>query len=496
MPRDGVVSRRLLLASVALSLFVLLDIALFAWLIFRSLSQREIEKVLIETRQEAEAVAAQIAASAERRGDLYTAIAGEQRNLTYIDSILRQRELVRTVEIFNPEGVLVYRGESHESVSEDRTRPLLSDLPELQARGEVDAVLGQEEAREWTLQVPEVEVPIGKLGVLQIGISPEVLGERIGVLRRDLIRQAGVIGAVTLALLVTAYLMVFKQVRRARRLEEQAAEAERLAYIGTLAAGLAHEIRNPLNSLSLNVQMLQEDLARSGVRVASDRLMSLTRSELTRLERLVSDFLAYARPRPPELEEVPATALLERARGMLAGPLAEARGEVETLDETFGARMRVDPGQLDQLLLNVAQNALAACAEAGRPPRLRLAARRQGTTAILEVTDNGVGIPADRVPRIFELFYSTRKGGTGLGLAIVQRIAQNHGGRVDVASAPGSGTTVSVVLPGAFAGAQPPLGQPLVRASKSSGVENCSGSSLPQTSQVTSVSRSPSHSKT
>jgi signal transduction histidine kinase len=448
MAKNRVASRRLLIASIALGVFVLLDIALFGWLIFRSLSQREVEKVLLETREEAEAVAAQIADSAQRNGrDLYTAVASEQETVTYIDSMIHQREIVRQVEIRDPEGVLVYRAKSDGAVIEAHGQGLLPDSPEVQLRGDVTQKTHESK---YTFDVPDIEVPIGDLGMLQIGISPQELGKRITVLRGDLIREASVIGVVTALLLSSAYFIIWLLFRRGRRLEEQAAEAERMAYIGTLASGLAHEIRNPLNSLNLNMQMLEEELGQHGAGHGNGRLMSITRAELSRLERLVTDFLSYARPRPLELEEVPARELLERAREVLAG-LTRSRGaRVEVEDATDGALLRVDAGQINQLLLNLANNALAATEGSGRRPLLRFGARRQGAAAVLEVEDNGAGIAEADREKIFDLFYSTRKGGTGLGLAIVRRIAQNHGGRVEVESRPGAGTTVAVVLPAAL----------------------------------------------
>jgi signal transduction histidine kinase len=446
MAAPRVAPRRLLIASVAFGVFVLLDIALFGWLIFRSLSQREVEKVLLETREEAEAVAAQLAGAAERQGrDLFTAIATERMTVTSIDSLLRQRELVRQVEIRDPNGVLVYTSGSHEAVIEEPGQALLPDSPELRPQGKESETV---EERHETFEVPDIEVPIGKFGTLQIGISPKELAKRITVLRGDLIREASVIGVVTAGLLMSAYLIIWLLYRRGRRLEEQAAEAERMAYIGTLASGLAHEIRNPLNSLNLNMQMLEEELRDGSGAGTSGRLMSITRSELSRLERLVTDFLAYARPRPLELEEIAARDLLERVREVLAGAARTRGARIEIEDSTAGARLRVDGSQINQLLLNLANNALAATAGSARRPVVRLGARRQGAgTAVLEVEDNGVGIAAEDRERIFDLFYSTRKGGTGLGLAIVQRIAQNHHGRVEVASELGRGTTISVVLP-------------------------------------------------
>jgi signal transduction histidine kinase len=153
---------------------------------------------------------------------------------------------------------------------------------------------------------------------------------------------------------------------------------------------------------------------------------------------------------------VPAVELLERVRELLQG---EARGRgvaLEVDDRSGGATLRVDPGQIRQLLLNLAQNALAAVEETVAP-RVVLAAERRSAAVELLVEDNGRGIPAADLERVFDIFYSTRKGGTGLGLAIVDRIARNHGGAVAVESEPGRGTRVRVSLP---AGAPLPVAEP------------------------------------
>ena len=264
---------------------------------------------------------------------------------------------------------------------------------------------------ESSFEVPDIQVPIGNYGQLEIGISATELGRRIEVLRTDLIRQTSVIAIVSMLLLISAYVVVWLVLRRSQRLEVQAAEAERLAYLGTLASGLAHEIRNPLNSLNLNMQMLEEEIDEHGSAPTGKRLLSITRSELSRLERLVSDFLAYAKPRPLELEEVPAARPLERMRELLAGEIQKRQVQVEIDDRSGGARIRIDPAQMSQLLLNLAQNAFAAAEEAGRRPLLKLSAYRQGPAVLLELTDNGIGMTAAEQAKIFELFYSTRKGG-------------------------------------------------------------------------------------
>ena len=454
-------SRRLLIGFLVFGLFVLFDIALFGWLIFRSLSQREIERVLLETRTEAEGLAKQIARRAEKQGkDLYTAVAVERETQTYIDSILREREIVRNVEIHDSNGVLVFEGHSRSRPSPPSGTPTppaspITTSPEMQGVPQVSGVQTQVKETIIPFEVPDIEVPIGdNIGFLRIGLSPVELSKRIEVLRKELFRQAVVIGVVSMALLLTALTAVWILLQRSRRLELQAVEAERMAYIGTLASGLAHEIRNPLNSLNLNMQMLEEEIEEGGSAPTGKRLLAITRSELSRLERLVSDFLAYAKPRPLEMEEMPAVRPLERVREILAGEIQKRGARVEVHDASGGARVRVDPGQINQLLLNLAQNALAATEDTGRTPVLDLSATRHGSMVALSVKDNGCGIPPEERERVFEIFYSTRKGGTGLGLAIVDRIARGHGGRVRVESERGSGTTVTVELPAVAAAEQ------------------------------------------
>jgi signal transduction histidine kinase len=450
------ISRRLLVASLVFGLFVLFDIALFGWLIFRSLSQREVERTLIETRAEAQKLADQIARRAEKEGrDLYTAVAVERETQTYIDQMLHQREIVRRVEIRDKNGMLVYEGRANVRMLEPErggsspsiAPPVLS--PELQRHVEPPRVETKSKETVSTYEVPDIQVPIGDVGLLQIGISGGELSKRIEVLRRDLIRQTAFVAVLTVVLLLSAYAAVWLLLRRSQRLELQAAEAERLAYIGTLASGLAHEIRNPLNSLNLNMQMLEEEIDEHGSAPTGKRLLSITRSEILRLERLVTDFLAYAKPRPLELEEMPAVRPLERVRELLAGEIQKRGAMVEVEDRSGGARVKVDPAQMSQLLLNLAQNSFAAAEEARRRPVLKLSAYRQGTAVCLELEDNGAGMSADEQEKIFDLFYSNRKGGTGLGLAIVERIARAHGGRIGVRSTQGVGTAVIVELPAA-----------------------------------------------
>lgn len=432
-------SRRLLIAAIVFGLFVVFDIVLFGWLIFNSLSQREIEEVLLETRQEAEPVARELAERAQQHdGDLFVVLSVAEETRTYIDNVLSQREIVRRIEIRDREGAVVYGPQWEQQ--DIPTEP--SSVPRVEtgkgSDGLIPGAVGS--------GLDAVEVPIGDVGTLVIGVSEEEVQKRIGILRSDLTRQASLIGGLTIALLVVAFLAIWKLFQRSRRLEEQAHEAERLAYVGTLASGLAHEIRNPLNSLNLNMQMLEEEARESGISKSQQRLLSLTQSELARLERLATDFLSYARPRAVEHDDLAAVEVLDQVRRVLSAE-AEAQGAtISVEDDSQGARISVDPEQMSQLLLNLAKNALAAV-EASSEGRVVMRSLRRDAHVVLEVEDNGHGIADEDQEKVFDLFYSTRKGGTGLGLAVVQRIAEIHGGELEIDSEPEVGTTVRLVLP-------------------------------------------------
>lgn len=441
-PSSSRFQRWFLVASVAFGVFVVFQLGLFSWLILRSLSQREVDRILLSAREEASDLADKLARTAESQDrDLFTAVAISKETQTHIDSVLAQRDIVEQVEVTDRDGIVVFQSRIHTTIPEaDSGFGLRQE----------DLELGDELQREVVESTAtwEVEEQIGDLGFLRIRFDRVELQKRVVELRSDLIRRSAFIAAVTLVMLLSAYLGVWLLLRRARRLEAASAESERLAYIGTLAAGLAHEIRNPLNSLSLNMQMLEEELEESPSKSGSSRrLLAITRNEIQRLEHLATDFLSYARSRPLERKELPAVDLLREAAEVLASEFELWGGRLEVVDSSDGALVSVDPDQLKQLLINLLKNALAATADLSQPALIQLTAHRRAHQVVLEVADNGVGMGSDARERMFDLFFSTRKGGTGLGLSIVQRIAQNHDGELEVESEPGAGARVRLLLP-------------------------------------------------
>ena len=429
--------RRRRMWAAIVGLFVVADLSLFGWLIFRSLSEREVTRIVLEARAEAEELAEGIAGRVEDTGrDLYTAMATASETRSYINRVLVQRDIVDTVEVRTTDGRLVFRDRREETQTAPGERPNL-ESPDLVADT-------------FTREVPydRVEVPVGSIGTFVIGISRAEIEQRLAVLRRDLLRQAAIIAALTVALFVAGYVIYSRLSRQAADAERQAQEAEQMAYVGTLASGLAHEIRSPLNSLNLNMQMLQEEMSEDEPAAAgsSQRLVAITRSEVGRLERLVADFLSYARPADLDLEDTTAAELLGHCSEVVAGKLHARRVVSAIEDRTGDVTFQVDREQVNQMLLNLVDNAVAAMNDCD-DPSLRLEAEVRDGSVVLAVGDNGPGVHEAERERVFDLFHSGRRGGTGLGLAIVRRIANAHGGEARVRDDGRTGATFEVELP-------------------------------------------------
>ncbi|MCP3143988.1 two-component system sensor histidine kinase NtrB [Pyxidicoccus xibeiensis] len=243
-----------------------------------------------------------------------------------------------------------------------------------------------------------------------------------------------------------ALLIVFQDLTELRRMEDGLRRADRLAALGTMSAQLAHEIRNPLAAMKGSAQLLGQDRTADAATV---KLTGVLVREADRLSRLVEDFLRFARPPTPSRREVRLDQLVAETMEMLRGdPLArDVRLEVGTGEAPVD--VRVDPDQLQQVLLNLARNALQATGAQGL---VRVEVARSDGEVVLKVWNSGAPIPRTDLPRLFEPFFTTREGGTGLGLASAHSIIRAHGGDIRVHSEEGAGTEFAVILPVQAAG--------------------------------------------
>lgn len=237
-------------------------------------------------------------------------------------------------------------------------------------------------------------------------------------------------------------ILIFQNLTELKKLEGEVRLKEKLAAVGELAAGIAHEIRNPLASISGSVQVLRG----AAVPGSSDRrLMDIVVNESQRLSSILEDFLRYVRPRERAVESVDAPAALRDVLTLLrhseeTTPLH--RIELDVPPEPFA--IAADPGQLRQIFWNVARNAIAAMPSGGT---LRVSTAVEGRFWFAILRDEGRGMTPEERDRLFTPFAHSFRDGTGLGLAIVYRIVEEHGGTIRVDTAPGRGTTIAIGLP-------------------------------------------------
>ncbi len=222
--------------------------------------------------------------------------------------------------------------------------------------------------------------------------------------------------------------------------DERSRQNERLAAIGTLAAGLAHEIRNPLNGAQLHVSFLKRAIKRKSSEQEMLEATDVVGDEITRLANLVTEFLDFARPRPPDLKPTSLVKALEHACSLVQASAKAAGVELACDVPSSDVEFPADAAKLTQVLLNLLNNAIEAGGKA-----VRIRGRRGPRQVFIDVEDDGAGLPGSEAP-IFDAFYSTKEGGTGLGLAITHRIVTDHRGTIDVSSRPGK-TSFHVALP-------------------------------------------------
>ena len=233
----------------------------------------------------------------------------------------------------------------------------------------------------------------------------------------------------------------FQDLTELRRMEVAMQRAERLAAVGRLAAGIAHEIRNPLAAISGSIELLSQTVQADGAK-ENRELMSIVIREVDRLNGLITELLEFARPRALEPQRLDVGATMAEMLKVFENDKRLGETPVELVADA-GVLVDADPGQLRQVVWNLLRN--AAEAAPGQP--INIEVRAEGDRAALTIRDRGPGIAPEHRPRIFEPFFSTKEKGTGLGLATVHRIIDEHRGAVELECPQSGGTAVTVRLP-------------------------------------------------
>lgn len=241
-----------------------------------------------------------------------------------------------------------------------------------------------------------------------------------------------------------------QQVQQIEQSERQLMQAAKLASLGELVSGVAHEINNPLGVILSRTEYQQELVKQDAARDELAEDLGVINRQAHRITRIVQDLLSFARPHPMELQRITPTDVIRRPLALAAAHLRDARVQPSVELPADLPTIWADPDRLQQVFINLINNAVDAMPDGGE---LRIRARKQENHVLLSMADTGVGIPEENLKRVFDPFFSTKEGkGTGLGLSISYGIVRDHGGRIWAESQPGQGSTFFISLPAEVGG--------------------------------------------
>jgi two-component system, sporulation sensor kinase E len=242
------------------------------------------------------------------------------------------------------------------------------------------------------------------------------------------------------------HVMILRDITESRRTAQQTIESERLNALRLLAAGVAHEIGNPLNSLHIHLQLMERSVQKlqDGEKAALEQSIDVARSEVNRLDSIVTQFLKAIRPSRPQLRPENVNTIVEEAVRFFTPELQDREIVVEQELRSDVPLLQLDRDQMKQAFYNVIKNSLEAMHRHGR---LRIRTDLDDRHVIVRFVDTGGGMSAENLSRVYQPYFTTKPSGSGLGLLIVRRIVREHGGELSIESSQGRGFTLTIRLP-------------------------------------------------
>ena len=284
-------------------------------------------------------------------------------------------------------------------------------------------------------------------GVVRLGLDREGMDRIIQENRRNIFIFMAVVVLITLLSMWILYRNQNKHLAGIIEIERRLEKAERLSALGHLAAGVAHEIRNPLNAISMASQRLKREYVPADDEKSREfhTLAGVIRDEIRRLNGIIEEFLTFSKSRRLELHEYPVTDVLQKIVNLMREEAASKGITMETRFSDSPAIIPMDVDKLQQAFLNFIKNAMESISGEGS---IVIAVEPSGKDRIsVKISDTGCGMTSEEVERIFNPEYTTKEKGLGLGLPLAHEIVRGHGGEIRVFSGPGSGTTFEIILP-------------------------------------------------
>jgi signal transduction histidine kinase len=357
-----------------------------------------------------------------------------------IDELGRQPE-IEHVAWLDKNGKILAHTDSRLINQLDKQAPIIA----IQANQEpFGHIVEQGEGKRHYDVVKPITVNGSNMGVLEIGLSLKPME----VAWRRALTSMIVFGLAILVVGILGMATIFynqqTHLQKVKSLEAEINRQERLSELGNLAATVAHEIRNPLNSVSMGLQRLKGEFTPTQDQDDYERFLDLMQAEVRRLNSIVEQFLSLARPLNLKVEPVSIETFLKDVTTLMSGDASSANVQIDLNVAPGLPSLQADPNYLKQLLLNLILNGVQAMPRGGA---LTIDARADKDFLRLTVSDHGTGMTAETLAHIFEPYFTTKPNGSGLGLSIARRIAEAHGGTINVESNPGRGSRFQVLLP-------------------------------------------------
>ena len=290
----------------------------------------------------------------------------------------------------------------------------------------------------------EVVEPVANLGFLKIGLSVQSMETAW----QNSLQAIVILGMAIVAAGILGMAAIFhnqnSHLQEVKALEIEVLRRERLSALGNVAATVAHEVRNPLNAISMGLQRLKLEFQPTDDPDQYSHLTDLMLGEVHRLNSIVEQFLSLARPVEIKAEALPLAEIFKELAALQEGHARESNVRIQIIATPNLPPLKADPSYLTQVLLNLMLNGLQAMPEGGK---LTLEAKASNSNFLIAVTDTGTGIAAENLSRIFEPYFTTKVQGSGLGLAISKRIIEAHGGTITVSNQAGGGSRFEISLP-------------------------------------------------